>query len=143
MGETYAVSKDILNAIERLQAIPVGDRSPRVTKALAGLLLKKSAAMKEVGATGAAYRGALQGGTFNLADEVTAAAKAPFTDLSYGEELATVRGLNAQAQGQFPKEYSRGEVAGGIASTVLPFGLASKSLKGAGLLEKSLKMGRD
>lgn len=139
MADNYAASQDVLNAIRVLEGIE--DRSPREQAALDGLYQKREAAESEVGSTGATYRGAAQGASFNLSDELSSAIKAMHPEKEYGTELAMTRGRDKAAQTAFPDEFGKGEFAGIAASSMVPFGVASRAPQGASLLEKMIRYG--
>lgn len=81
-------------------------------------------------------RGALQGVTFGLSDEIYGGAKAAYDKVfgsgdfsgTYAKERDAVRAANTAAQEANPTSYFAGELGGGVA---LPFGAARMGLRGA------------
>lgn len=140
MAENYAVSKQLLQAIESIEAIPEADRRPAEKEALKGMLARKDSAMNEVGATGATYRGFAQGATFNLADELRAALLAMSSGSEYGTELEKYRGRDRSAQASYPSEFNKGEFVGIGASSMIPFGIAGKAKQGLGVMKNAARM---
>ena len=80
-------------------------------------------------------RSAAAGPTFGLSQQLEAAARAPFTDLSYGEELANIR----QQQRAFESEYPASALGTEIATGLLlnPLGALGAVGKGAQVISKS------
>lgn len=82
----------------------------------------------EPGVGEALVRGAAQGATFGFADELTGALKAAFTDESYASARDKARAAYAAANASHPIAYGAGELAGGVASTLVPTGAAFKAV---------------
>lgn len=80
-------------------------------------------------------RSAAAGPTFGLSQQLEAAARAPFTDLTYGEELARLR----QEQRAFESEYPATALGTEIATGLLlnPLGALGAVGKGAQVISKS------
>lgn len=81
-------------------------------------------------------RGALQGATFGLSDEIYAGAKGAYSSVTggkfsdtYNQELADVRAANAKAKQDAPIAYLGGEVAGGLALPAGAVGTAARAGK--------------
>lgn len=72
--------------------------------------------------------GALQGATFEFAEELAAAAAAPFSDQSYRELRAENRAAFEEAEKGDPKAYTTGHLFGGAATVLAP----SIGMAGAG-----------
>jgi hypothetical protein len=72
--------------------------------------------------------GALQGATFEFAEELAAAAAAPFSDQSYRELRAENRAAFQEAEKGDPKAYTTGHLFGGAATVLAP----SIGMAGAG-----------
>jgi len=80
---------------------------------------------------GAFGRGIAQGATFGFSDEIVGLAESLFTDKSYEQARDESRAANLLAQEAFPKTMLAGELAGGLASVVLPGGVIAR---GAGMV---------
>lgn len=104
------------NALSVLGNIDPANMRPAEAAAYQALQSGAAQDQQTIGSTDAAYRGALQGATFNFADEAMG--------LVGGREAIDVaREKNRQSQEAFPKEFGRGKLAGGVAS-----GLASSAI---------------
>jgi len=140
MPNTYAESKDLLYAIEKLSQIQ--NPNERQRQALAALQAKQSEAQREVGETSARYRGFAQGATFGLRDEAAGLIEGLTGDAPYREGYPlgrdVSRGKDVMAKEEFPAEYSKGVLAGAGASSAIPFGIASKAPAGATLAQKTM-----
>lgn len=95
-----------------------------------------AAPAEEPGIVEAGARGVAQGATFGFADELTGALKAAFTDESYASARDKSRAAYAAAEAAHPIAYGAGELAGGIAPTLIPAGAA---LKAVGLGAKAVE----
>jgi len=65
-------------------------------------------------------RGAGQGFTLGFGDEITGALESAFSDKTYAEARDEARAKNTAAQGAHPWLYGGGQVAGGVASALVP-----------------------
>lgn len=78
-------------------------------------------------------RGLAQGGSFGFADELSAGVQAPFSDKTYTDIRDENRLQDKAAQESNPKTFLSGQVGGGVASALIPFG---------GQLGKAAQIGR-
>jgi hypothetical protein len=79
----------------------------------------------EFTATQSALRGAAQGATFGFADEITAGAQSVFGDKTYKQARDENRNFDRASEEQNPNAYLGGNVAGGLATAVIPAGAAA------------------
>lgn len=107
-------NSDAIRALERLER--EGTIRPAEAEALNALRQGQTTGQNIIGEAGAAYRGALQGATFNFADEIGGV---------MGMDKQGIRDRNAQAERLYPDQYSTGKLAGGVAS-----GLATAPIGG-------------
>jgi hypothetical protein len=138
MGMTYAEAKAIKNAVESLTQLELtGEITPREQAALDKGRALLGAAKAEIGATGATYRGLVDGGLMGFRDEIAGAVNA-FGDGTYAGGRDQSRQKSGEAAISYPAEYATGQTAGAIGSTFIPYAGAAKLVKGAGLLGKTL-----
>lgn len=132
---SFGEANDSQNALSVLEQIEQsGDIRPAEAEMLKRLRSRSGEIQDEIGRTEATYRGALQGGTFQFADEIHGL---------LGGDKEAAREKNRAAQGAYPDEFKAGKTAGaigsGIGSAALtgPLGtgrtLISTMLRGAGL----------
>lgn len=150
---TYAQSSDLLEAVRVLEEL---EQSGQITdgeqRALNQFRDKRKTAEQARAETISTYRGAQAGATMNLADEMAGAYQAATNffktgDLqsakaAYAEYRDLARQKDEAARILAPEQFEKGKVAGsigtatipGVAMTKLmaPFGLAGKTLVGAG-----------
>lgn len=108
--DSYAGAKGAQNALTRLEKLEAdGSIRPAEAQELERLRAASGQIENEVGRTGATYRGALQGGTFQLADEVYGL---------LGGDKEAARRKNRDAEATYPTEYNSGKTAGAIGSGV-------------------------
>lgn len=106
-------------------------------------------AQPKTGTLEALGRGALQGATFGLSDEIYAGAKGAYSAVTggkfsdtYNQELADVRAANERAKKDAPLSYLGGEVVGGFAIPAGAIGGAArlgKTAAEAGRLSRTAK----
>lgn len=109
-GSGYKASSDRDNARQVLEKLEAeGNLRPAEKTALDALRKSSAADTQEIGKTGATYRGAAQGATFNLSDEAAWL-------LGGSKAVAASREKNKAAQAAFPSEYKTGKTAGAIGS---------------------------
>lgn len=107
----YAGAKQSHNAIvvlEQLEAL--GDLRPAEKAELDKLRGQSGAIEDEIGKTEAAYRGALQGATFQQADEILGL---------FGGDKEGARLKNAEAEASYPDQYGTGKTAGAVTTGAL------------------------
>ncbi len=140
MSERYSDAASRQRALVLFEKLEKsGDLRPAEKAELDALRGSSGADQNAIGETDATFRGALQGATFNLADEAGAAIRGYTSDeTTYDAELADARAKNDQARSQFPDEFSNGELAGAGMSSIVPFGSAAKLGQGANLLGKTV-----
>lgn len=120
MAETYAQSKEVLQAIQALEALEKsGDIRPGEQKALDEWRKKEAGARGEVRAGDAAYRGFRKELTLGLYDEGAAAVSSMFGG-DYANTRDDIRAKDAAAEFLNPEEFSKGGTAGGIAVMAMP-----------------------
>lgn len=124
--ETPAQASNNLETLKRLtQLEALGDLRPGERALLDELRKGEAQSRATVGETGARYRGALQGATFQQADEIYGL---------FGGDKAAAREANRQAETQYPDAFGSGRLAG-AAVTGAGLGVATAPLAtGAGLL---------
>lgn len=116
-GPSYGQAKANVTARDLLEQLEQsGDIRPNEKAALDQLRASEPQDTQEIGATDATYRGALQGATFQQADEI-------YGLLGGDKEGARLKNLEAEAA--YPSEYNTGKTAGAIGS-----GAASAALTG-------------
>lgn len=98
-------AKHALKVLEDLER--TGSLGPSEKEELERLRSQSDAISDEIGKTGATYRGALQGATFQQADEILGL---------FGGDKEGARLKNAEAEAMYPDEYGRGKTAGAITS---------------------------
>lgn len=126
--ETFAQASQNATAIEALERLEAsGDLRPAEAEALQALRSGQPGAEQIMGETGATYRGAVQGATFNFADEIGGLV---------GMDKEGIRTRNELAERLYPERYRAGKTAGALASGVATAPLwsryigAAKSLPG-------------
>ena len=139
--QTYAVSKDILDAIEIFEGLErAGTIRPDEQKALDNFRNQQKTAQQVEEETIAGYRGMQAGASLNAADEIVGAYKFA-TDLfkngdiegakqAYTKYRDLVRQRDMAAQVLAPEQYAKGQSAGSIASAAIPAAGASKLMQG-------------
>lgn len=123
-GPTTGQARDAQNALRMLEKLEtLGELRPAEAETLAELRASQGATDRAVGQTDALYRGAVQGMTFNFADE-----------LGVQDPAALAR-----SELQYPGEFRTGRAAGGLATGVglaaataplAPAGIAGNMLLG-------------
>lgn len=109
-GPSYGEAKTDNNALDTLEALEaLGDLRPAEQEELTRLRAAQSQNNQAIGQTDALYRGALQGATFQQADEIYGL---------FGGDKEAARSKNAEAELAFPDEYRKGRTGGAIASGV-------------------------
>lgn len=120
---SYGEAKDHQNALSVLEGLEaIGDLRPSEKAELDKLREQSGKMNDEIGRTGAAYRGALQGATFQQADEIYGL---------FGGDKAGSRLKNTEAEALYPSEYNSGKTAGAVTSG-LASGLATGPLATGG-----------
>lgn len=94
--------------LEELEA--VGDLRPAEKQELERLRAASPENQDAIGETDALYRGALQGATFQLADEIYGL---------FGGDKGAARSKNLEAEVAYPEQYRRGRTGGAITSGAL------------------------
>lgn len=116
-GPSYGQAKANVTARDLLEQLEQsGDIRPNEKAALDQLRASEPQDTQEIGATGATYRGALQGATFQQADEIYGL---------FGGDKEGARLKNLEAEATYPSDYNTGKTAGAIGS-----GAASAALTG-------------
>lgn len=100
---------------------------------------------EEPGRLEALLRGVKQGASFGLGDEITGALESAFTDKTYRQARDEARAADAAAQEAHGGYFAGGELGGGLATALIPGGLAAKAgltgLKGAAALGAAYGVG--
>lgn len=116
---TFAAAKNRQNAVRVLEELERrGGLRPAEEAALDRFRAAAPADREEIGKTRATYLGAGQGATLGLADEIG---------------LQDRAAVNA-ARDQHPDEFQTGKLAGGAATSVVPFGIGMSAARGLGLV---------
>ena len=104
-------------------------------------VMSKAAPKPEVSTMEAAGRGALQGATFGLSDEIYAGGRGLYDAVTggkfgetYNREIADVRAANRKAKDAAPLPFIAGEIAGGL---VLPMGVAGTTARAGGAVARA------
>lgn len=124
--QTYAAAKNdehLRGVLERLEAL--GELMPSEKAELERLRAGSAQAQETIGSTHAAYRGALQGATFQQADEIYGL---------FGGDKEAARERNRAAEEAFPREYRRGKTGGAIATGLGTAAVTAPYAAGATLL---------
>lgn len=122
----YADAKQAEQARKALEALEaMGELRPAEAKALKELREAQPVNQGEIGETHATYRGALQGATFQHADEITGL---------LGGDTNEARRRNLEAEAAYPGAYNKGKTAGAIGSGGALGYLTRGMATGAGLL---------
>lgn len=109
-GPSYKAASDAENALRVLEQLDqLGDLRPGEKAELERLRAESGRNQEVMGGTEAAYRGALQGATFQQADEIYGL---------FGGDKEAARLKNKEAEAAFPSEYQTGKTAGAIGSGV-------------------------
>jgi hypothetical protein len=126
---------------------PDGTAPEMIGQVMSSRTMKPSA--PEVGVGEALGRGALQGATFGFGDEIYGGVKGAASYLSgggfsdtYERERDAVRAANKKAAEAQPIAYIGGEVAGGVASTLVPgLGFAGRGAQSANAVKEVATVG--
>ena len=123
---SYSEASDAQNAIAQLEKLERdGMMRPAEAEELTRLRSQSDQIKDEIGKTEATYRGALQGGTFQFADEIHGL---------FGGDKEAAREKNRAAQEAYPAEYGKGKAAGAVGSGVLTAALTGPLGAGRTLL---------
>lgn len=134
----YSQSQDILNAVKVLEGLEeAGTISAAEQAALNKFRAKSGGAKREVAKTQSAYRGMQQGVTLGFADEIGGGVAA-LTGGDYATKRDDIRKKDMAAMLVAPDEFSKGKLAGGIATVALPSAGIMKYTAGMGPLAKSV-----
>lgn len=121
--QTYADAKNAEHTRQVLEGLEArGEIRPGEAVELERLRAGSGSAQETIGRTNAAYRGALQGATFQQADEIYGL---------LGGDKEAARQKNRQAESAHPKEYRRGKTAGAVGTGLGLSALAAPYAAGA------------